>query len=176
MEKSQMARIVELDRLIREGFYPSIRRFSKHYEVTERTVRRDLDFLTNTLLAPLAFNPTRKGYYYTESWEFPKILTTCANRAQLLYQLVKSLKALSPADRQYVIDQSTQPPRPLSCQRPLSGVMAFTTGSLSIPFPPSEKSSASEKFSDLLAKLRELKPDERDLVLSIAKKIPTKIS
>lgn len=161
MDKSQLTRIVELDRQIRERYYPSIRRFSKEYEVSERTIRRDIDFLTNSLNAPLAYDPTRKGYSYTESWEFPKILTTFANRAHTLFQLIKHLKALSPDDRQYVIDQATLPPRPPAPPPTPAGIMTFATSTLPMPARP------PKKHADLIAQIRNLNNDERQFVLKI---------
>lgn len=161
MNKSELARLVELDEQIRKGFYPTLSGFSEEYGVSERTIRRDLDFIRDSLKAPLAVHHARRGYYYTKDWEFPPIIIKATNRACLIFQLSKHLKALSSSDRQYVIDQVTKPPPPPAPPSSQNGLMSFSTGMLSVPLRP------SGKFADLIAQIRDLKQDERRLLLVI---------
>lgn len=61
-----LVRIAVLDRAIRAGQYPNARSLAGELEVCARTVRRDLDFMHDQLLAPVAFDPRRNGYFYTD--------------------------------------------------------------------------------------------------------------
>ena len=124
MKATQMARIVEFDRLVRGNYYPNVARFSRDYEVSKRTVMRDINFLRNSLGALIAYNVTRKGFYYTENWDAPKILTNCATRAQQIFQLIKGLKALSPSDRLHVINSVGFQEQPAPSE-PSTGLMSF---------------------------------------------------
>jgi len=67
---SQLARLAEFDKAVRAGGYPSAHSFSTDYEVSVRTVKRDIAFLRDRLLAPLVFDKERGGYRYTEEWFF----------------------------------------------------------------------------------------------------------
>lgn len=46
--------------------YPSLAKGCEHFEISERTARRDLEFLRDRLGAPCAYDRARNGYYYTE--------------------------------------------------------------------------------------------------------------
>ncbi len=72
--KSQMERLIDIDRKIRAKEFPSIKGLSNEWEVSERTIKRDVEFLRDRLHAPIASDRRRKGYYYTEpSWTLPSI-------------------------------------------------------------------------------------------------------
>jgi proteasome accessory factor B len=66
MKKSQMARVVEFDKLVNSKGYPNVHRFSVDYEVSGRTIARDIEYLRDTLGAPLEYDLARNGYYYSE--------------------------------------------------------------------------------------------------------------
>src|SRR4051812_27335306 len=62
-----LARMMAIDRAIRDGELPNATTLARELEVTPRTVRRDLTYLRDQLHAPIRFDPTRNGYVYTES-------------------------------------------------------------------------------------------------------------
>jgi len=157
LNKSQMVLIAEIDEQIRNRLYPTLKSLSLNFGVSDRTIRRYIHWLEDSLHAPLAIHPTRKGFYYTKEWEFPKMFTGFANHAQHLYQLVKALKLLGPSDRQYVIDAS-EPTPPATL--PPAGLMTFATGTLSLPIQP------PSKFRELISQVRDLTADERRFVLN----------
>jgi predicted DNA-binding transcriptional regulator YafY len=67
--KTALRRILEIDRLIRDGGNPSSTELAAHFEVTARTIYRDLAYLRDQLNAPLAWHrqsDTIGGYYYTD--------------------------------------------------------------------------------------------------------------
>jgi hypothetical protein len=64
--KSQLVRLVTLDQQIRGGSYPNSHRFAVDYEVSVRTIKRDIEFMKDQLEAPVAYDTERRGYYYTQ--------------------------------------------------------------------------------------------------------------
>ena len=53
------------DELIRDT-YPNARTLMGAFEISRITARRDIAYLRDRLLAPLAFNPQKNGFYYSE--------------------------------------------------------------------------------------------------------------
>lgn len=60
-------RIVEYDKLIANGKYPSVADFQKKFEISEAIVHRDLDALRYDFGADgfLEYDRLKKGYHYT---------------------------------------------------------------------------------------------------------------
>jgi proteasome accessory factor B len=72
--KSQFSRLLELDKRIRQGQFPNCLSFSADWEVSQKTVQRDIDFLRDSLNAPIDYDREKKGFYYTTSqWFMPSI-------------------------------------------------------------------------------------------------------
>lgn len=72
--KSQYARLIELDRRIREGGFPNCLTFAEAWGVSQKTVQRDIDFLRDQCGAPIAYDRERKGFYYeNKSWWLPSV-------------------------------------------------------------------------------------------------------
>jgi predicted DNA-binding transcriptional regulator YafY len=68
-----LERLLEIDKLLRNGERQTAGRMATVLEVTERTVRSDIDFLRNRFHAPIE-STKAKGYYYTEpDWRLPTI-------------------------------------------------------------------------------------------------------
>src|SRR4051794_16872868 len=61
-----LARIMAIDQALRAGDWPNARTLGLRLEVNPRTVRRDLTYLRDRLGAPVAFDPVKNGYHYTE--------------------------------------------------------------------------------------------------------------
>jgi len=77
MGYSTYYRLCFIDQIIRSGDYPSKKRLAKELEVSVRTIYRDLEYLENSLGAPLDYDSQKKGYYYKETtWRMPAILFT----------------------------------------------------------------------------------------------------
>jgi len=62
----QRARPFKIDQLVRKGDYPSAPRMAKILGVDTRTVQRDIEYMRLSLNAPLEYDQSRKGWYYTD--------------------------------------------------------------------------------------------------------------
>ena len=65
-DKIKTHRIIQIDEDIRSGMYPSVQYLVKKYEVSKRTILRDIEFLRDRYQAPLECDKVHKGYYYTD--------------------------------------------------------------------------------------------------------------
>lgn len=70
--KVKSLRIFQIDRLIRDNTYPNVLQMMKLFEVSRSTIMRDLEFLHNRYEAPLEYDKSKKGYYYTDPTFFIK--------------------------------------------------------------------------------------------------------
>jgi predicted DNA-binding transcriptional regulator YafY len=69
LNKTALRRLLEIDRLVRSGSGPTTEGLAERFEVTERTIYRDLAYLRDQLNAPLAYarsDDYRGGYRYTD--------------------------------------------------------------------------------------------------------------
>jgi predicted DNA-binding transcriptional regulator YafY len=66
-----LVRLLEIDRLLRSSERCTAINLASLLEVSERTIRYDLDFLRDSFHAPLEFD-RQKGYHYTDpTWRLP---------------------------------------------------------------------------------------------------------
>ena len=77
-DRVQLLRLVFIDRKIREGMqsgkFANCTSIAAEYEVSPKTIMRDIDYLKNQRDAPLAYDPAKKGYFYTEeNYSLPAI-------------------------------------------------------------------------------------------------------
>ena len=72
--KPQHARLLFIDREINTGRYPNCGKLAKDYEVSNKTIQRDLDYMRYQLDAPIEYSAQHRGYYYTEpNYKLPAI-------------------------------------------------------------------------------------------------------
>lgn len=72
--KPQHSRLLFIDREIGRGTYPNYSTLAKDYEVSAKTIQRDIDYMRDQLNAPIAYSAQHRGYYYTEaSFKLPAI-------------------------------------------------------------------------------------------------------
>jgi predicted DNA-binding transcriptional regulator YafY len=72
--KPLLGRLQFIDQKLREKSYPNCVRMAKEYEVTSRTIHRDIEHMRTMLDAPIEYDKNRRGYYYTEeNYQFPGI-------------------------------------------------------------------------------------------------------
>jgi len=64
--KPQHTRLLFIDRKIREKRFPNCGSLAEEWEVSDRTIQRDIDYMRHELDAPVAYSAQRRGFYYTE--------------------------------------------------------------------------------------------------------------
>jgi predicted DNA-binding transcriptional regulator YafY len=73
--KSQFARLMAFDQAIRGKRYPNCLSFSGEWEVSPKTVQRDIDFLRDQCGAPVDYDRERKGFFYRDAtWMLPSVM------------------------------------------------------------------------------------------------------
>jgi predicted DNA-binding transcriptional regulator YafY len=73
--KPQYRRLLFIDRKIREGKFPSCASLGAEWEVSAKTIQRDIDYLKYELDAPIEYDAVRHGLYYRDkTWFLPAIL------------------------------------------------------------------------------------------------------
>ena len=68
---SVLERIYYLHDRIQAGTYPNTRVLVDQFEISPATAHRDVAYLRDRLLAPLAFDQRKNGYYYTSPFRLP---------------------------------------------------------------------------------------------------------
>jgi predicted DNA-binding transcriptional regulator YafY len=59
---------------IRDGHFPNASTLAKEYEVSTKTIQRDIEFLRNNFDVPIAYDEGKFGYYLTEpTFELPAL-------------------------------------------------------------------------------------------------------
>ncbi len=66
VSKSLLKRIAVIDREIGKKRYLNKERLSKHLEVSEKTIQRDIEFMKYEYDAPIEFDKKHLGFYYTD--------------------------------------------------------------------------------------------------------------
>lgn len=72
--KPQYRRLLFIADEIHKGKHPNCTTLADKWEVSTKTVQRDIDYLKYELNAPIEYEPTKHGYYYTEpDYKMPAI-------------------------------------------------------------------------------------------------------
>lgn len=67
-------RMQRIYRLIENGEYPNCVELSREFEMSLRTLKRDLDFMRTRLSLPIEFDVDRNGYYFSQAVpQFPQL-------------------------------------------------------------------------------------------------------
>lgn len=80
----QFERLKEIHLQIAEKRYPNTRKLAEYFEVSEITITRDIANLKNFYNAPIAHDASKRGYYYTEDYEFPLLKVISNNQINVL--------------------------------------------------------------------------------------------
>lgn len=74
---AKLERLLRMDGIIRSGNYPSVQTFIERFEMSERTILEDIEFLRKRLHAPLAYSRAQRGYFYRDKdWQLPNLPMT----------------------------------------------------------------------------------------------------
>jgi predicted DNA-binding transcriptional regulator YafY len=63
----RIERFFWFDSQIRQMNYPNVRKLAEHFNICERTAKRDIQALINNVGAPLEYNTTYRGYRYRDN-------------------------------------------------------------------------------------------------------------
>jgi len=64
LDRHVLVRMVQIDRQIRDGKYPNANTLAKEFELSPRTMQRDIEALRDFLCADIQYDAVKKGYYY----------------------------------------------------------------------------------------------------------------
>lgn len=74
-EKARQSRVLFIDQRIAAGGFPNAVEMAEEYEVSDRTIKRDIEYLRDMHNAPIEYDRARNGYYYSEeTWRLPAIM------------------------------------------------------------------------------------------------------
>ncbi|MBA2411652.1 MAG: HTH domain-containing protein, partial [Burkholderiaceae bacterium] len=69
-----LQRMMQIHAQLRAGEFPNCRKIAEEIEVSPKTIQRDIDFMRDRLGLPIAYEPLRFGFHYTEAvTSFPSI-------------------------------------------------------------------------------------------------------
>lgn len=60
---------------IKAGKYPNAVGMARDLEVTDRTIKRDIEFMRDSLQAPIEYDELKHGYYYRRDFDFLPVAT-----------------------------------------------------------------------------------------------------
>ncbi len=64
--KPQHSRLLFIDGKVKEGKYPNCTSLAEEYEVSRKTIQRDIEYMRYQLDAPIEYVAKHRGYVYTE--------------------------------------------------------------------------------------------------------------
>lgn len=77
-------RIQWFDAHVRTGRYPNARSLAERFEISHRQAQRDIEYMRDSLGAPLEYCASRRGYRYSEdTFALPSLVVTAKEGATL---------------------------------------------------------------------------------------------
>lgn len=81
---SHLHRLQWIDAMIRAGRYPNCRRIADRFEISARQAARDIEYLRDSLSAPIEYSAQFNGYYYAnEAFVLPAVVVSEEERRAL---------------------------------------------------------------------------------------------
>lgn len=97
---SSLHRIIWIDGRLRAMAYPNCRIIAEQFGISARQAARDVEYLRDSLGAPIAYCRNRKGYYYTEpTFVLPSMMLTSTQKQSLSYLSYRYEKTGDPEGR-----------------------------------------------------------------------------
>ena len=80
-----LVRMVRIHELLSAGKYPNCSRLAVEFEVSTKTIQRDIEFMRDQLALPIAYDPLRHGFHYANPVaQFPMITVSEGELVALL--------------------------------------------------------------------------------------------
>ena len=74
------------DKQIRNYLYPNRSTLAEKFEISTRQAQRDIDYLKNSLGAPVKYDPKRRGYFYSDrAYILPNVYVNDIQRKMLKF-------------------------------------------------------------------------------------------
>ena len=73
--RQPMNRIIQIHELIKKKKFPNCQKLSGTFEVSYKTVQRDVDFMRDHLKLPIAYHSAHRGFYYTREVKHLPVLS-----------------------------------------------------------------------------------------------------
>ena len=152
-----MYRMLQIHELLKEGKFPNCQALSDDFEVSYKTVQRDIDFMRDQLQLPIEYDSARRGFLYTrEVKNFPSVTLQegevvallVAQKAAEQYRGTPFEKLLNTAFTRLVEGLPSQVEISL---RDLSEAVSFRP-----PGPPSTDLGSFQTLSNALMDLQEI--------------------
>ncbi len=87
-ERARYSRLLFIDQQIADERYPNAVELAATYEVSDRTIKRDIEYMRDMLGAPIAFDHVHNGYYFSEpTWRLKALMIT---ESELIAQTLAS--------------------------------------------------------------------------------------
>lgn len=71
MNHPQLVRISKIHKKILSGTYPNTNELASELETSVITISRDIEFMRDSMMTPIAYNSSERGYYYYEKFDMP---------------------------------------------------------------------------------------------------------
>ncbi len=65
-----VVRMYHLDDQLRNNRFPNCSSLAVYFEVSPKTIQRDVDYMRDLLGAPIEYHKKKRGFYYRENWTF----------------------------------------------------------------------------------------------------------
>jgi proteasome accessory factor B len=60
-----------IDQQLRDNHYPNCTKIARYFEVSSKSIQRDIDYMRDLLHAPISYDRKRRGYFYeVEGWSY----------------------------------------------------------------------------------------------------------
>jgi len=87
-----IVRMQYIDQQLRDNHYPNCSGVARHFEVSSKSIQRDVDYMRDLLHAPIGYNQKKRGYYYEKpGWSFLPSTTLELKEAEALMATKKVL-------------------------------------------------------------------------------------
>lgn len=74
LKRPAIERMLRIHQELKRGTFPNCSSLAREFEVSTKTIARDMDFIRDRMLLPVDYHPAKHGYYYTREVEsFPTI-------------------------------------------------------------------------------------------------------
>lgn len=67
----QLVRISRIHKMILAGEYPNSNELAEKLETSVITISRDIEFMRDSMMAPIEYSPQERGYFYYEKFDMP---------------------------------------------------------------------------------------------------------